>query len=134
MFMRVGSRLGVGFTAVCLLIVSVSCGHDRALTGITITPSSVTFLTPNPAASVQLTAIGTFAHPPGNIDITNQVTWKTASPQIVTVSNTGLVSPTGLGCGTIGVTATSRVNANTSNIVFATATVVVQDPSSSNCP
>jgi Bacterial Ig-like domain (group 2) len=118
------------------LLFSLSCGHDRALLGITITPSSVTFLTPNPAQTVQLTAIGTFAHPPGNLDITNQVTWKTATPQIITITNTGLVSPTGLGCGTVGVTATSRVNSNTQNIVIASATITVRDPNdpTGTCP
>lgn len=118
---------------VFILLCSLGCGHDRALLGITITPSSVTFLTPNPAQAVQLTAIGTFAHPPGNLDITNQVTWKTAAPQIITVTNTGLVSPTGLGCGTVSVTATSRVNSNTQNIVIASATIIVEDPNNTTC-
>jgi len=128
---RLAQVLSVLLPLVCLL----SCAHDRALTAITVTPATVKFLTPQTNLVFQLTAIGTFAHPPGNFDITNKVTWTTAAPQIVTVSSSGVVTPSGTGsCGVVNVTATAPVNSNNSSLVIGAATITVADPSNTHCP
>jgi len=38
-------------------------------------------------------------HPPVTKDITNQVTWNSNTPDMVTVSSTGLITDTGFSCG-----------------------------------
>ena len=40
---------------------------------------------------MQLRALGTYIHPPVTKDITNQVTWASNTPQMVTVNSSGLI-------------------------------------------
>jgi hypothetical protein len=104
------------------------CGHNQKLVGVTVQPSSFTFLTQ--AGAEQFTAIGTYIHPPATKDITKQVTW-TVDDGIVAV-NAGLVSPSpGLGCGGATISATAG---GASNIAVGYATVTVDNPADPLCP
>jgi len=126
---------GFSLTAVCALaLFTPSCAHDRELVDITIHPGGATFPTPDPSAQVLFSALGGFVHPPETKDITNQVTWKTDIPQLITV-NAGIVSPTGAGCGIADISAsTDKGTAPSGNLVIAYATVTVKDPSDPLCP
>src|SRR5437667_10824308 len=89
---------GFSLTAVCALaLFTPSCAHDRELVDITIHPGGATLPTPDPSAQVIFSALGGFVHPPETKDMTNQVTWKTDIPQLITV-NTRVESATVLGC------------------------------------
>ena len=109
----------------CLLItVSIgvtfmpSCGRDQQLTSITVQPTTETFGAANVPLSVdagstaQLTALGSYIHPPVTKDITNQVTWASSNPQVVTVNSAGLITATGLACGNSFITATVTTNSS----------------------
>jgi hypothetical protein len=93
-----------------------SCGHDQELVGITIQPAKETFGAANIPVSadaglnVQLRALGSYIHPPVTKDITGQVTWSSNTPNMVTVSSTGLAAPTGNECGDTIVSATVTTN------------------------
>jgi hypothetical protein len=108
-----------------------SCGQDHKLVAIEVQPSGgFDFATPNPAAQGDFTAIGTFVHPPGTADITNQVVWKTDIPQLLTLDK-GVVSPTGAGCGVANVSASLNSGGN---FVVGYSTVTVNDPTNALCP
>jgi hypothetical protein len=108
-----------------------SCGQDHKLVAIEIQPSGgFNFGTPDPAAQSDFTAIGTFVHPPGTADITNQVVWKTDIPQLLTLDK-GVVSPTGTGCGVANVSASLNSGGN---FVVGYSTVTVSDPTNALCP
>src|SRR5215470_6009077 len=108
---------------VCAVALLPSCAHDRQLVGIGIQPTSATFSTPTPGQQVVFMAIGEFVHPPGAKDITNQVTWKTADPSLITL-NDGVVSPTGA-CGSTQISASSTTDTPHGNLIIAYATVTV---------
>lgn len=55
---------------------------------------------------MQLRALGTFIHPPAVKDVTDQVSWSSNTPDLATVSSTGVLSATGLGCGEAIISAT----------------------------
>ena len=59
-----------------------SCGHDQKLVGLTVSPSSVTFLAEDAVPAV-LHAYGTYIHPPATKDITQQVTWASNAPAML---------------------------------------------------
>jgi hypothetical protein len=115
----------------------VSCAHDQQLVSISIQPNDEIFGSgdiPVPldaGLSVQLRALGTYIHPPVTKDITNQVTWATDDPQMVTVNSTGLITATGGACGKTLITATVNTNSSAGNrtssgaIVTATMTAEV---------
>ncbi len=90
----------VAIAAGCLMGLP-SCGHDQKISKYyQVQPSTVTFLRPFTGLTVQLTALGTYIHPPATKDITNQVVWKSDDSQIVTVSSAGAVTTPGFGaCG-----------------------------------
>jgi hypothetical protein len=112
-----------------------SCGHNQKLVSITIQPQTFTFLTPDTASKEQFTALGTYIHPPATIDITSKATWTVDFANVVTM-NQGLVSPFGQGgCGGVDITATApEGTGGANNIVVATATAIVDDPSNPLCP
>src|SRR5690348_15202792 len=105
--MRVPSRLvpgacmirkwfGVGaltVLAIAMLSFSSSCGRDQQLVSIQIQPTTETFgdaSTPvarDAGLQVQLRAMGSYIHPPVTKDITNQVTWTSNTPQMMTVDS-----------------------------------------------
>jgi hypothetical protein len=92
-------------------------------------------LTPATSAKEQFTAIGTYIHPPATKDITQKVTWSVDAANIVTM-NQGLVSPFGQGgCGGVDIIATApEGTGGAGNILVATATAIVDDPSNQLCP
>ena len=99
-------------------LLTVSCGHSQQLVSIQIQPSVETFgasnipVPANAGSQVQLRALGTYIHPPVTKDITDQVTWNSNDPQMMTVSSTGLLIATGGACG--GTLVSATVNTNTS--------------------
>jgi Divergent InlB B-repeat domain len=126
----------VGLFAIAGLLLSFSsCAHDQQLVSMTIQPGSFTFLVPDPAGQAQFTAIGTYIHPPASKDITSIVTWKSSIGQVATVTSTGVVSPSGTGCGGSNISASYNHGTGPGgNTVFAFATVTVDDPSTPGCP
>ena len=74
-------------------------------------------------SQVQLRALGTYLHPPVTKDITNQVTWTSNTPQMFTISSTGLLTATGLSCGGTLVSATVSTNADGSGVSSSGAIV-----------
>lgn len=109
----------------------LSCGQDHKLVAIEVQPSGgFNFGSPNPSAQGDFTAIGTFVHPPGTADITNQVVWKTDIPGLVTIIK-GVASPTGTGCGFADVSASLNSGGN---YVVGYSTVTVSDSTNALCP
>jgi Divergent InlB B-repeat domain len=126
------SRMRIALGAMVVLTVAsllVGCGFKKRLVGITVSPGTATFLTPDPNAQIVFTAIGSYIHPPVNQDITAQVTWKTDVPQLLTVSG-GVVSPTGI-CGIADISASMQDNGN---LIIGYATVTIDDPTIPTCP
>jgi hypothetical protein len=113
------------------LLVS-SCAAPQQLVGIQVTPATVTFGAPDPTLFVQLTATGSYIHPPATKNITSQVTWTSDTVQVAQVSSTGKVSPT-TNCGTAGITASLITNSPSGNVITGTMSVTVQGPTSSGC-
>jgi hypothetical protein len=110
-----------------------SCGTGQQLVGIQVTPATVVFGSADPALFAQLTAIGSYAHPPATKDITNQVTWTSNIVEVAQVTSTGKVSPN-LDCGVAGITASLVTNSPTGNIITGTMSVTVDGPALSGCP
>jgi hypothetical protein len=114
--------------AVVLLSIS-SCGNPQELTSIAIQPGVETFgasnipVIENAGATVQLRALGAYVHPPVTKDITNQVTWSSNTPDMVTVNSTGLITVTGGPCGGTLISATVNTNADTSGLSASGAIV-----------
>jgi hypothetical protein len=111
-------------TSGALLLVAISlpiigCTSSQVDT-LQVTPSTVTM---SAGATAQLTATGIYHHgsgPSTTQDLTSQVTWKSSSADVATVSATGLV--TGIGAGTNTITAT--INGYT-GLLSASSTVTV---------
>jgi len=125
-----GYRLATLAAAVLCTIGLPTCGHDQQLVSITIQPSVETFgnaATPvidDTGLKVQLKASGNYIHPPVTKDITDQVTWTSNTPQMVTVDSTGLITATGQACGNTLITATVVTNKSAGNISSSGAEVV----------
>lgn len=96
-----------------LLLVGIlaplsSCGTSPSLTSITVTPGVMNF--GGAGLTTQLTATGAYTHPghPAELkDITNQVTWASATVQCVTVSSSGLITSQNNTCSNITVSASA---------------------------
>jgi hypothetical protein len=107
----------------------LSCGNKQELVSIAIQPSVETFgasnipVIDNKGAQVQLRALGTYVHPPVTKDITNQVTWSSNTPAMVTVDSTGLITVTGGPCGGTLISATVQTNADASGLSASGAIV-----------
>jgi hypothetical protein len=131
------SNLAVLAAASALLLALPSCGHQR-LVAITVSPSQVIFGEPaQPGITqtpVQLTAYGTYIEPSETKNITNQVTWSTDVPSVVSV-NGGSVTA-GQDCGVATVTASFFTHSGDpkGNVIVGTATVTVDGPASLGCP
>jgi hypothetical protein len=118
-------------TLVCAVVfVMPSCGHDQQLTDIAIQPAVETFGAPNipvianAGSSVQLKALGSYIHPPVTKDITSQVTWASSDTQMVTINSTGLLTATGLSCGSSLISATVNTNKSAGNLSSSGAIVI----------
>ncbi|MGA8488807.1 MAG: hypothetical protein WB711_00210 [Terriglobales bacterium] len=119
---------------ICLAaIVLPSCGSSQQLVGIQVTPTAVVFGGTDPALFVQLTATGTYVHPPATKNITNQVTWTSDTVQVAQVTATGGVSPN-TNCGTAGITASLMTNSPKGNVITGMTNVTVDGPAASGCP
>jgi hypothetical protein len=118
----------VAFALGCLAGLP-SCGHDQELVGITVQPTTETFGAANIPVSadaglnVQLRALGSYIHPPVTKDITDQVTWSSNTPNMVTVNSTGLIAPTGNECGGTIVSATVTTNHSAGSLPSSGAVV-----------
>ena len=106
-----------------------SCADPQELVSITIQPATETIGSSNIPVSqdagiqVQMRALGTYIHPPVTKDITDQVTWASNTPQLVTINSTGLMVATGILCGGGLVSATSTTNADASGLSSSGAVV-----------
>jgi hypothetical protein len=109
-----------------------SCGSGQQLVGISVTPASVVFGGTDPSLFVQLTATGSYIHPPATKNITNQVTWTSSVVQVAQVTASGKVSPS-TDCGVAGITASLLTNHPSGNVITGTTSVTV-DGTASNCP
>lgn len=105
LFRSLGAVIGLS----CLL-AALSCARDQQLVSITIKPDTENFGAADPSLNVQLRALGTYIHPPVTKDITNEVTWASNTPQMITVNSTGLIAPAGFSCGNTLVSATVTTN------------------------
>ena len=111
------------------LVPLTSCSNDPKLSSIVITPSSVTATA---GVTWQYTAIGYYAkHDKASRtkDITNEVTWASASSQMVTVSSTGFATVTGISFGNTTISASAP---GFNGIIVGTANVDVPIPTQSN--
>jgi hypothetical protein len=126
---------GKWFSIIALIIAAIvlfsvsSCGDPQELVSITVTPGTETIGASNIPVSadtgffVQLTAQGNYVHPPVTKDITNQVTWASNTPEMFTVSSTGLLTATGKACGGTIISATVQTNADASGLSASGAIV-----------
>jgi hypothetical protein len=115
-------------------LAQLGCSTGQKLESITITPSSETFLAPDPTAAVQLRALGTYAHPPATKDLTDTAVWSSNATQIAVISSAGVLSPAGTGCGGAIISASVTNNSPTGNVVIGTMTVTVDDSANPICP
>jgi hypothetical protein len=74
-----------------------SCGFNQHLLSIQVVPPGATFN--SVGSSVLFKAMGTYEHPPSTKDITDLVTWSVDSQNLVTISDTSLVTAISI-CGT----------------------------------
>jgi hypothetical protein len=123
-------RKWLGLVLVCGIgLWALSCADPQELVSIQIQPGTETFgastipVTEDAGLQAQLTALGTYVHPPVTKDITSQVTWVSNDPQIVTVTSGGLLTATGVVCGGAIVTATVQTNADGSGVSSSGAVV-----------
>lgn len=99
-----------------LLLSLASCGRDQELVGIQVQPTTETFgssdtmVSQDAGLTVQLRALGTYIHPPVTKDITNIVTWASNDTQMMTVDAAGVLTATGISCGSTLVSATVTTN------------------------
>lgn len=115
----------LGGFVVCGLAVALGCSSGQQLESISVTPATVTFGAADPALKAQLTATGTYSHPPATKNITDQVTWTSDITQVAQVTSAGSVSPAGTNCGLAGITASLQTNMPTGNVVSGTMNVTV---------
>ena len=73
-----------------------SCGFNQHLVSIQVVPPGATFN--SVGASIVFKAMGTYEHPPQTKDITDIVTWSVDSQNLVTISDTSLVTAVSI-CG-----------------------------------
>jgi len=79
------------------LLNESSCGYNQHLVSIRVVPPGATFN--SVGASIIFKAMGTYDHPPETKDITNIVTWSVDSQNLVTITDTSLVTAVSI-CGT----------------------------------
>lgn len=119
---------GVAVIATAMLSVT-SCGRDQQLVSIQVQPATETFgasdipVSDNAGSQVQLRALGSYIHPPVTKDITSQVTWTSNTPQMMTVDANGVLTATGLSCGSTLVSATVNTNKSSGGISSSGAIV-----------
>jgi hypothetical protein len=107
-----------------------SCGFNQHLVSINIPESGGTFGGVGPGIFFDFTAIGTYIHPPATKDITDLVTWQSDNPQVVQVSNTGVVSPN-VSCGLANISASFYDSPN--QVISNSVSVTVDGPAADGC-
>jgi Bacterial Ig-like domain (group 2) len=115
-----------GFLLAGLALLLGGCSSP-SLVSIAVTPTAQYF-SYGAGLQVQFTAIGTFAqgnHPKTTQDITGEVTWKSNTPGIATISSGGLVTTTGVDYGTSIITASMN---GFTGLISAQATANVCPP------
>jgi len=123
------SRYALALLLAASLATTLSCGHDQQLVSISIVPGTETFgdatipVSDDAGLAVQLRALGQYIHPPVTKDITDQVTWSSNTPDMVTVNSTGLITATGLSCGGTVISATVQKNSSDGGISSSGAIV-----------
>ena len=131
-----GKFVGLAMGAVLVLGAALSlpsCGHAQKLVSVAIQPQTFTFLTNVADQHEQLTALGTYIHPPAQKDVTAEANW-TVDDGVVSVS-AGLITTPGNSCGGADITATvPEGTGGAGNIVAGYATITVDDPSNPLCP
>lgn len=140
--MRIRSLLGTAMLMGALFPV-VSCSTSPSLTSITISPTSFSttvVLTasgapapPSQQLSTQFTALGSYTRP-GHAavtkDLTDQVTWLSYTPSMVTINNSGVATVAG---GVIGSTQiTASMEGFHGDVVSSPSTFSVALPSTTN--
>ena|ERR1700733_12332730 len=126
-------RKALGLLLICLTALFIpGCGTGPKLVGITINPATVIFGSADPALFAQLTAMGSYTHPPATKDITNQVTWTSNIIEVAQVTNTGKVSPN-VACGVTPINAIIVTNNPRGNEITGTMSVTV-DGTAPGCP
>jgi hypothetical protein len=134
------SRKQFTILAVVLALGSVlslpSCGLPQRLDGVSIQPGSGTFLDPDPRLSINFKAYGSYLHPVATKDITSLAVWTTDVTGLVTITQAGVVTPTGNGCGVVNVLATVTDSPHTpkGQVYIGHATVTIVDTSVPSCP
>jgi hypothetical protein len=108
-----------------------SCARSQRLVSISVQPAAVTFSAVDSTLTANLTAYGSYLHPPATKDITTQVTWTTDVPRVVQITSAGVVSPN-TNCGTAAVTA--RFNESGNLILSNPVAITVDGPASEGCP
>jgi hypothetical protein len=122
------------------LAVSLSlpgCSTGQQLVSIDVTPKAIIFGSAclpgdTNCGGVFLTATGTYTHPPATKNITTQVTWTSAIPEVVTVDSSGMLTA-GAVCGVATVTASDSTGTPNGSLITGTATVTVDGPAAP-CP
>ncbi len=140
--MRYRPLLGILLIS-ALMVPLTSCTNDPSLTQIVISPSAFNttlVLLPNGDAApsseqtwTQYKALGYYTHPnhqPIIKDITNQVTWLSYTPLLVTMNNSGIATVTGWGTGYTSIQAT--MNGFHGLVTSNQSTFTVQPPSSAS--
>lgn len=120
----------VALIATASLLLSISsCSDPQELVSIQIQPASETFgasnvpLIQDIGLKAQLTALGTYVHPPVTKDITNQVTWASNETQVIAITPAGLITVPGTACGGSLITATVQTNSDASGVSSSGAVV-----------
>jgi hypothetical protein len=112
-----------------LLLTVPSCGDPQELVSITIQPTNLTIgastipVAADAGYKVQLTALGSYLHPPVTKDITDQVNWLSTDLQMFTIDSSGLLIATGRSCGTALISAALQTNADASGVSSSGAVV-----------
>lgn len=112
------------------LLNSSGCARSQKLTAINVQPGNGTFPKGDPTLFINYKAYGTYIHPPQTLDVTNQASWQTDNPLLLTVT-AGKVAPT-TGCGVGQIFATIHDSSN--DIVSNMVTITVEGPASQGCP
>jgi hypothetical protein len=93
----------IALIAVATFLMNVSsCGFNSHLLSIQVAPPGATFN--SVGSSIVFHATGTYEHPPETKDITNLVTWSVDSQNLVTITDTSLVTAVSI-CGSGNLTA-----------------------------
>jgi hypothetical protein len=118
--------------AATFLLSLSSCAFNSHLESIQVQPGSGTFGAADSTLFFNFKAFGTYSHPQRTIDITDKVDWQSDNPEVVQVSNVGVVSPSpDQSCGLANIFATLQDGSN--DVVSNSAAVTVDGPASLGC-